>query len=146
MASSTSPAHPIERIAVNRLLWIVPLTILAAVVANVIIQQIAVAVLNPDSAFLPLTLMPPIIFTVVGVLGAVVVYAVIGRFSRQPVRLFRRVALVALVVSFIPDILMLVTGFNPGTTAANVAVLILMHIVAWGIAVGMLTRLAATEA
>ncbi len=41
---------------------------------------------------------------------------------------------------------MLVTGFNPGTTAANVAVLILMHVVAWGIAVGMLTRLAATEA
>ncbi len=146
MASSTSSAHPIERIAFSRLLWVGPLTILAATVANVIIQQIAVAVLNPDPAFLPLTQMPPIIFTVVGVLGAVVVYAVIGRFSRQPVRLFRRVALVALVVSFIPDILMLVTGFNPGTTAANVAVLILMHVVAWGIAVGMLTRLAATEA
>ena len=74
MVSRTSSAHPIERIAVNRLLWVGPLTILAAVVANVIIQQIAVAVLNPDPAFLPLTLMPPIIFTVFGVLGAVVVY------------------------------------------------------------------------
>ena len=146
MASIPSSTHPIGRIAVNRLLWVGPLTILAAIVANVIIQQIAVVVLNPDPAFLPLTLLPPIIFTVVGVLGAVIVYALIGRFSRQPVRLFRRVALVALVVSFIPDILMLVTGFNPGTTAANVAVLILMHVVAWGIAVGMLTRLAATEA
>jgi hypothetical protein len=93
-----------------------------------------------------LTVMPPVIFTIVGVLGAVIVYAVIGRFSRQPVRLFRRVALVTLVVSFIPDILMLITGFNPGTTAANVAVLILMHVVAWAITVGMLTRLARTEA
>ena len=40
---------------------------------------------------------------------------------------------------------MLVTGFNPGTTAANVAVLILMHIVAWAITVGMLTRLARAD-
>ena len=95
---------------------------------------------------MPLTLVVPIVFTLIGVLGAVIVYAVIGRFSRQPVRLFRRVALVTLVVWLIPDILMLITGFNPGTTAANVAVLILMHVVAWAIAVGMLTRLARTEA
>ena len=39
-----------------------------------------------------------------------------------------------------------ITKFNPGTATANVAVLMLMHIVAWVIAVGMLTRLAATEA
>jgi uncharacterized protein DUF6069 len=146
MASITSSAHPIERVAFNRLLWVGPLTILAAIVANVVIQQVAVAVLQPDPLFMPLTLIVPIVFTFVGVLGAVIVYALIGRFSQQPVRLFRRVALVTLVVSFIPDILMLITKFNPGTTTANVAVLILMHIVAWGIAVGMLTRLAATEA
>ena len=98
MASITSSVRPADRVAFNRLLWVGPLTILAATVANVVIQQIAVAVLNPDPAFLPLTLMPPIIFTVVGVLGAVIVYAMIGRFSQQPVRLFRRVALVELVV------------------------------------------------
>jgi len=146
MASITSSAHPIERIAFNRLLWVGPLTILAAIVANVVVQQVAVAVLQPEPLFMPLTLIVPIVFTFVGVLGAVIVYALIGRFSQQPVRLFRRVALVALVVSFIPDLLMLITKFNPGTTTANVAVLILMHIVAWAIAVGMLTRLAATEA
>ena len=39
-----------------------------------------------------------------------------------------------------------ITKFNPGTVTANVAVLMLMHIAAWVIAVGMLTRLAATEA
>ena len=144
--SVTSPTQPTERVAFNRLLWVGPLVIVAATLANVILQQIAVAVLQPDPLFLPLTVMPPVIFTIVGVLGAVIVYAVIGRFSRQPVRLFRRVGLVTLVVWFIPDILMLITGFNPGTTVANVAVLILMHVVAWVIAVGMLTRLAGTEA
>ena len=145
MASVTSSAQPTTRVALGRLLWAGPLTILAAIVANVIIQQIAVAVLRPDPAFMPLTFAVPIVFTFIGVLGALIVYAVIGRFARQPIQLFRRVALVTLVVSFIPDILMLITGFNPGTTAANVAVLMLMHVVAWAIAVGMLTRLAGTD-
>ena len=146
MTSLTSSAQPTSRVAFSRLPWVGPLTILAAIVANVIIQQIAVAVLRPDPAFMPLTFAAPIVFTLIGVLGAAIVYAVIGRFARQPIQLFRRVALVTLVVSFIPDILMLITGFNPGTTAANVAVLLLMHIIAWAIAVGMLTRLAGTDA
>jgi hypothetical protein len=146
MATTVASTQPTERVALNRLLWVGPLAILVATVANVILQQIAVAALQPDPAFMPLTLMPPIVFTVVGVLGAAIVYALVGCFSRQPVRLFRRIALVTLVVSFIPDILMLITGFNPGTTLANVVVLILMHIVAWAIAVGMLTRLAGPEA
>ncbi len=146
MTTATTTSQSAARPALSRLLWVGPLAIIAATLANVVLQQFAVAVLNPDPAFLPLTLMPPIIFTVVGVLGAVVVYAVLGRFSRQPVHLFRRVALVTLVVSFIPDILMLITGFNPGTTAANVVVLLLMHVVAWAITVSMLTRLAPIEA
>jgi hypothetical protein len=146
MTSIISSVQPTERVAFNRLLWVSPLTILAAVVANVIIQQIAVAVLRPDPLFMPLTLIIPIVFTFVGGLGAVIVYALIGRFARKPIQLFRRVAAVVLVVSFIPDILMLITRFNPGTTAANVAMLMLMHVVTWAITVGMLTRLARTEA
>jgi hypothetical protein len=142
MASITSSPQATARPALSRLLWVGPLAIIAATLANVVLQQIAVALLNPDPGFLPLTLLPPILFTVVGMLGAVIVYAMIERFSRQPVQLFRRIALITLVVSFIPDILMLITGFNPGTTVANVAVLFLMHVVAWAIAVGMLTRLA----
>jgi len=146
MASLTSSTHPTARVAFSRLLWVGPLTIIAAIVANVIIQQIAVAVLHPDPVFIPLTFAVPIVFTLIGVLGAVIVFAVIGRVSRNPIQLFRRVALVTLVFTFIPDILMLITGFDPGTTAANVIVLMLMHAVAWAIAVGLLTRLARTDA
>ncbi len=50
-----------------------------------------------------------------------------------------------LAISFIPDMLILITGSYPGTTAANVAVLMLMHVVAWPITVAMLMRLARTE-
>ena len=91
---------------------------------------------------MPLSQAAPIVFTLFGVLGAVIVFALVGRFSRRPLRLFRRIALVTLVVTFVPDILMLVTGFNPGTTLANVIVLMLMHVVAWAISVYMLTTLA----
>ena len=141
MTSVTSPAQPTERVAFNRLLWAGPLVIVAATLANVILQQIAVAVLQPDPLFLPLTVMPPVIFTIVGMLGAVIVYTLVGRFSRRPVWLFQRIALITLLISFIPDILMLITGFNPGTTVANVVVIMLMHVVAWLISVRLLTKL-----
>ncbi len=111
------------------------------------LKQIAVALLRPNPLFMPLTLSQPIIYTFLGGLGAVVVYAVIGRFAHKPIQLFRRVAAVILVVSFIPDILIFITGSEgPGTTVANVAVLMLMHVVVWAITVGMLIRLARTEA
>ena len=40
---------------------------------------------------------------------------------------------------------MLVTGFNPGATLANVVVLILMHELAWMVAVEALTQLTPVE-
>jgi hypothetical protein len=141
MATLASPAQQTERVSLSRLLWVGPLTIVAATIVSVIIQQLAAAVLRPDPAFMPLSLMPPIIFTIVGVLGAVIVFALVARFARNPIPLFQRIALITLVVTFIPDILMLITGFNPGTNLANVLALMLMHVVAWAITVGMLTRL-----
>lgn len=146
MATGTLPGTSNRQVSLGRLLWAGPLTIVVATIASVLIQQIAVALLNPDPAFLPLTMAPPIAFTVIGVLGAVVVFGLIGRFSKNPVALFQRVALIVLIVSFIPDIMMLVTGFNPGTTLANVVVLMIMHVVAWAITVQMLTRLTAAPA
>ena len=140
MTANALPAQPAERVALGRLLWAGPLAIVAAIVANIVIQQIAVTVLQPDPQFMPLTLPVPIVFTLVGVLGAVIVYTLVARFSSRPVWLFRRIALVTLLISFIPDILMLITGFNPGTTLANVVALMLMHVIAWAISVGILTR------
>ena len=71
MTAATTPAQQTPRPVLSRLFWVGPLAIVAATLANVVLQQLAVAVLRPDPAFLPLTLMPPIIFTVIGVLGAV---------------------------------------------------------------------------
>ena len=72
---------------------------------------------NEWEGFLPLGVGPTVVFTVAGMVGAVVVYGLVLRFARRrPVWLFRREALVALVISLVPDVLMLLSGSMPGAT------------------------------
>ncbi len=72
--------------------------------------------------------------------GAVVVFGLILRFARRrPVRVFRRVALIVLVISLVPDVLMLFSGSMPGTTVAGVGTLMVEHGASWVVAVGVLT-------
>jgi hypothetical protein len=74
-------------------------------------------------------------------LGAVIVFVLLARFARRPILMFKRIAAVTLVLSFMPDVLLLVAS-EPGATAASVGVLMSMHVVAWAISVGTLTTLA----
>jgi hypothetical protein len=141
MVSAASASAQEKRVSLRRLLWVGPLTIVAAVVANVIIRLLALALLPISPAFPPLQPAQPIFFTVIGVLGAAIVFAIVGRFARRPIRLFRIIALIALLISFLPDIGLLASNMMPGTSALSVGVLMLMHIVAFAISVGMLTRL-----
>ena len=113
-----------------------------AAVANQIVQLLGLSLFNISPEFPPLQPGPPIAFTIMGVLGAVVVFAIVGRASRHPIRLFRMIALIVLVLSFIPDIALLATGAMPGTSLVAVGTLAVMHVVAWAITVWMLTTLA----
>jgi hypothetical protein len=139
------PNHPYSaQVAFNRLGWVGPLAIVVAIIANTLIQLVAVSVLQPDPSFTPLVGATPAVLTLFGVLGAVIAYAIIGRLSKNPIWLFKRVALVTLLLSFIPDIAMWFTASTPGTTTANVLALMLMHVVAWAISVYLLTNFART--
>jgi hypothetical protein len=140
MASTASTLAQEERVSLRRLLWVGPLTIVVATIANSLLRFLAVSLFDISPDFIQLQIGPPIIFSVVGVLGAVIVFALIARFSRRPIRLFRIVALIVLLISFLPDIGLLATG-APGATPLSVGVLMLMHVLAWAISVGMLTRL-----
>ena len=130
-----------KRISFGRLLWVGPLAVLASVIANVLVSITAVALLGISPEFDPLHVGPVIGFTGVGVLGAVIVFALVARFSRGPVRLFRRITLVVLLLSFVPDLSLLYASPYAGTTVQSVIVLMLMHVVAWLISVGLLTTL-----
>jgi Family of unknown function (DUF6069) len=146
MVSAASATAQEERVSGRRLLWIGPLAIVAAVVANQIIRILAVSLFNISPEFPPLQPGPPLMFTVMGVLGAVIVFAIVGRLSRRPIRLFRTIALIVLVLTFLPDIGLLMTGAMPGTTPVAVGTLATMHVVAWAITIWMLTTLAREQA
>jgi len=133
-----------KRISFRRLLWVGPLAVLASVIANVLVSITTVALVGISPEFEPLHLRPVIGFTIVGVLGAVLVFALVARFSRRPVRLFRRIALVVLLLSFMPDLSLLNASPYAGTTVQSVIALMLMHVVACLISVSLLTTLTRT--
>jgi hypothetical protein len=140
---STKPAGK-ERIAYRKLPWVALLAALATAVANALVHFAAsglgfipqtVLVPTPSGEH-PLTVTPVVASSVVGAIGAAIVFVIIGLFARRPVRLFRIVATVVLVLSFAtpPTI--------PGAPAAMILSLEVMHEVAWAVIVGLLTTMA----
>jgi hypothetical protein len=93
--------------------------------------------------FVPLSMpQPTIFFTVLGVLPAVLVFALVGRFVRRPARTYTIIAAIALLISLIPDVMMIVDPTSapfPGGTVVNVITLMVQHVVAAVIVVWLLT-------
>ena len=135
---------PSADIELHRLRLVGPLTVLAAIAAVLVVRVVAVSILGPSE--LPaLSWAGVIVFTTVLVTAAVLVFAVVARVAATPIRTYRRVALVALVLSFIPDFLLPGSGV-PGATWPAVSALMVMHVVAWWVTVQMVTRLAVRPA
>jgi hypothetical protein len=116
-------------------------TVIAAVAANLVVYFIGSALVRYDPGFVVLaTPGGTIIFTVVPAIVAVIVYALLLRFSPNPERVFTIVAAVVLILSWIPDLTYIPTV--PGSSPAQTAVLMVMHVVAAVVIVTMLTNLA----
>jgi hypothetical protein len=84
--------------------------------------------------------------TVVFLLLALVAFILVGRFVRRPVRFYRILALVALLVSFL-DPVMALAGLLP-VSGMNLHIfwtMIVMHCVTTIIAVSLLTTLAVEQ-
>jgi hypothetical protein len=113
-------------------------TIVLAVIGNLIFIWLAKLLLTIPPEFEPLQLLRVSLFTVVGVLGGVIVYAILAAKVQHPIRMYQRVAWVVLILSFIPDIGLYFSDFMPGTTATAVIVLMLTHVVAGLIAIYVL--------
>lgn len=133
-----------ESIAWKRLPGVTLLAAVLAAVANAIVYFAASGlgaiprdVLLPmASGEAPLTVGPVAITSVVGAIGAAIAFAIIGLFARRPVRLFRVVSVVALILSFAMPFTV------PGVPMAMIVSLEVMHVVAWAVIVGLLTTLA----
>lgn len=139
---TTSPVSQ-ERVALGRLWWVTLLSIAAASAANLVVYLIATALFDGPRAFALLGPVPILVSTVLYLVGAAIVYALIGRLTRRPIRAFRAVAAVALLLSFLAPISAVFMMPAPDTPdATTVVVLIVMHIVAAIITVALFTRLA----
>ena len=80
-------------------------------------------------------------YTAGGVILAAVVYAILRRFVRDAARVYIRLAIGALVLSWIPDVALLFIN-EPGASVPAVASLMVMHAVSAAIVVTALVRIA----
>lgn len=134
-------AHPVSHVDLRRLIWVGPLTVVAATVGVLVVRLAGVAIVRPDPAFPHLGWLPPTFFTVFLVIGAVLVFALVGRFSKRPYRVYFVISFVVLVLSFIPDAVEPIYALVPGANWPSAILLMVLHVVAWGITMGMLFTL-----
>lgn len=125
-------------VELRRLFWVGPLTVITATVGVLIIRLIGVAIVHPSPSFPHLAWLPPTFFTVFLVICAVLVFALVARFSKRPYRTYFVISLIVLVLSFIPDAAEPIYALVPGANWPNAVLLMVLHVVAWGITIGML--------
>jgi hypothetical protein len=125
-----------DSMTVGRLLRVGALAAVLSAIANAFVFAIATSffgaiVIPPDGT---VTLGQVVGASVAGGVGGAAIFALTGRFTRRPIRVFWGVAAVGLVLSFVPIALVGATGSSAGTLA-------LMHVVAAITDVGLLTTL-----
>ncbi len=117
-----------------------------AVIGNIIVATVFRAISDIPATFEPFTLWRYSLFTVIGVIGAALVYWwIVKRSGDAGVRQFNIVAVIVLLLSFLPNLGLLVNDIFPGTTTAGVIALMLMHVVTAVACIILFPRLAPPE-
>jgi uncharacterized protein DUF6069 len=127
-------------IQLNKLWWVGPLTVLTAIIGVLIVRAIAMVILPAPYAPGLAMIMLPILLTLILCTGAVLVFALVGRFAKNPVRTYLIISSIFLVISFLPDIAAVSAPF-PGAGWPYSITLMIMHVIAGFITVYMLIKL-----
>jgi hypothetical protein len=104
--------------------------ILGSIILNLIILQLIVAAIRPSPEFVHFENLRVAFLTGLGALAAVGTYAIVRRRAKNPVMTFEYIATTALLLSFLPD-LMLYIGQVPGVSAAAILGLMVLHVTAF---------------
>src|SRR5216684_3157381 len=129
----------------RRLLVVGAGLVLAATAANVLIAMALRSGLGVPAAFQALSTPAVASGTIVGMIGATLVFAWVARTRTDPRRTFVLIATAGLIVSWVPDLVVWATAVFPGTTTTGMLSLMALHVVAAGIAVGILLRFGLTS-
>ncbi|MFI1990833.1 DUF6069 family protein [Actinoplanes sp. NPDC020271] len=122
----TATALPAARVTWKATLAALGLAVVGALVINTVIALVARA-LGVPSEFQQLTLPVYGPLTVIGTLISAIVWRVVVNRSARAGRVLRVLVPVVLVLSLIPDVMLLVSKSQPGTTTGGVIALMLMH-------------------
>jgi hypothetical protein len=106
----------------------------AAVVVNVLVRALAVALFDIPDSFEHIELRAVVTSTLIGVLAAALVYAIVARVADDPKRTFTIVAVIALVLSLAAPLSL---GFDE---TAAVLTLVAMHVLTASIVIVSFTR------
>src|SRR5215211_3656611 len=109
-----------DAVSFTRLLWVAPLTVVVALVVNLIIKTLLQAI-DPSLAEMGQLGRPLIILTLEGAILAVIVFALMVWLVPHPIRWFRIVGVMALLISLLPDLLLGLGGELRRTGSAMVA-------------------------
>ena len=141
----TSTASSSRGISWGRYALVALATVIASVFANVVVYYLGAAAVGYNSGFIVLANPSGIVlFTVVPAIVATLLYAALLRFARHPERIFTVIAAIVFVVTTIPDFTYIPTV--PGATNGQTTILVLTHVVAAAVIVGMLTKLSRPQA
>ena len=131
-----------EHVALRKLLWVGPLTIVTTIIANLVLRTIAVTLFGISETFQYLQASYIISSSIVFVLLALLAFVLVSRFARRPIQFYRILALVVLCISFLSPVMALVGLFPArGMNLPIFWTMIMMHIVSAAIVVGLFTTL-----
>lgn len=137
----TSSSSTVDR---NKIPRAAALAVGYSVAANLIARQLLGQVIEFPAGFLPLTPGPIAVFTLIGTAMGGLVFWLMARVLPNPLRPFQVVALAALVLSIIPNLILMGNpqmAPMPGGTPQAFGVLIVFHVIAGLITIFVLSRM-----
>jgi len=137
----TTQAVSTRTSSVPRTVILLVAAVAVAGIANSIIALVAIAA-GASSSYAPL--MPPVYlaFTALGVAGGYLGWRIVRRMVDRPARVLRVLVPVVLVLSWVPDVILAIVQFIPGTNLTGALALALMHAVVVAVAVPVYLRVA----
>jgi len=100
-----------EHVALRRLIWVGPLTLVSTVIANLIIRTSAISLFGVPETFQYLQPAYVIGSSIFFVLLALLAFVLVSRFAQRPIRFYRILAFVVLCISLLSPVMALVGLF-----------------------------------
>lgn len=137
----TKTASPVP---LGKLWWVGTLTVVACIIGILMVRSGAITILPPPYAPGLAMIIIPIVLTLVLCTAAVLVFALVARFTKNPIRTYLIISSIFLVISFLPDIAAASLPM-PGAGWPYAITLMILQVVAGFITVSMPIKLTAIK-